>query len=298
MRRGLLVLLCALPLATLCAQEKPFTWDPRQRPKLVAGGRSFYDYEVTSVSQMTLGTAKAESVALSSHTITSESYRWVRHLKSVESGELSEADVKIERWLHLDEGTEDKSLEGKHVTLRKVGPKLKPSLEDDEGVTPKALGWLEGELFRRGGRLAANEAVEELLLPREPAAVTTGTEWTRDPKAVALGFLGTTDVDLQRSHVKGTLWDLRVERGVRYGKARVEAVLQIRKLDMEQLRYEDGVKVELGWTFEGSLEPSRREDATRALRVAFAGRRKLGESLHAETRTERTETLKCGPARK
>jgi len=299
MRRALLLVLAALPFAS--AQEKKddkkFVWDPRQRTRVVVGNRTFYDYEVGSRTNMVL-TTKGDSALVTSRSEAAGSFRWVRHVVGVESGEISEANVSVERWRLNRKGVLDASLEGKTVALRRKGSKLQATIEDGDGVTAQGREWLDGELFRGSGRLASTEYVEDLLLIREPAAVTTGCEWTRDPRALALGMLGTTDVDVARSSVTGRLTDVRLERGVHYGRASVDAALQMRKLDMSEMRFEDGALVEIEWRYEGSLERTRRDDGAWSLTVRTMGHSRMGESLDAEMRNERTETLKCGPVRK
>jgi hypothetical protein len=296
MRRALvLALLVALPLARADDKKKdgPFRWDPRQRPRVVPGTRTFYDYELTGSFHTAFG--KKDSFAdVSSLSETRSSYRWVRRVIGVESGAVSDAEVAFERWRQGDDAT----LESKSATLARKGGKLVAKLDDPEGVSIEAQKWLEGEVFKGSGRTARTEYVEDLLLPREPAEVTTGCTWTRDPKAVALGLLQSTDLDPQRSSVAGTLEEVHVNRGVHYGKAAVKAVLQMRKLDQSEYRYTDGALVTITWTYEGSLEPSRREDSARELVECYEGKVKLGSTLEALTRSERTETLKCGPARK
>lgn len=300
MRRALLLaFLVALPLASGDDKKKDsaFRWDPRQQPRAVAGTRTFYDYSSSEAVQMALG-SKGSMTQITSRTAVTASYRWTRHVLFVESGEINEAAAKIERWRRESWGEKDTSLEGKSIALARKAGKLEATIEDPEGVSAAAREWLEGEVFRRGGRPTDSEFVEDLLLVREPALVTTGCAWTRDPKAVALGLLRTTDLDLQRSSVEGKLEDVHLVRGVRYGKASVKAVLQVRKLDMSEMRFEDGALVELAWTYEGSLELARREEGERTLTWTIEGRSKYGSSLEAQTRSERTETVKCGPARK
>jgi hypothetical protein len=263
----------------------------------VPGTRTFYDYELTSAVSMSLG-SNGQLAEVTSHSHASESYRWVRHVTGVESGEISEAEVSFERWRRDKDEASDASLEGKTVTLVRDKGKLAAKLDDPDGVSGEARTWLDGELFRCGGRLGSTEFVEDLLLVREPAAVTTGCEWSRDPKALALGLLRTTDLDSERSSVKGKLEAVHVVRGVHYGRVEAQAVLQVRKLDMDELRFEDGGLVLVAWRYEGSLEPARREDAERSLTVTFEGHKKLPGDMDTRTRSERTETLKCGPAKK
>ena len=301
----ILALLAALPLARADDKKKdgPFRWDPRQRPKAVPGTRTFYDYEVTGSYRTAIG-EKGDLADVASHSETRSSYRWVRRVIGVESGAISDAEVAIERWR---QGA-DSSLEGKNATLARKGGKLEAKLDDPEGASVDAQKWLEGEVFKTSGHVARTEYVEDLILPREPAAVTTGCTWTRDPKVVALGLLQSTDLDPQRSSVTGALEDVHVNRGVHYGKASVKAVLQMRKLDQAEYRYTDGALITISWTYEGSLEPSRREDSSRAFvecyegKVKFTGERgaepRESRGLEALTRSERTETLRCGPARK
>jgi len=301
MRRALvLAALVALPLARGDDKKKdgPFHWDPRQRPRVVAGTRTFYDYELTA-SYITAIGQKGQLADVSSQSLTSSSYRWIRHVLGVESGAMSEAEVKFERWRTADWSAVDSSLEGKSGSLSRArnGP-IETKLDDPDGVSEAARTWLTGELFRNSGRLGWAEYVEDLLVVREPAAVTTGCEWTRDPKMVALGMLQTTDVDPQRSSVTGKLEDVHLDRGVHYGTAEVKAVIQVRKLDEREYRYTDGTLMTITWRFSGSLEPGRREDAERSLSISYEDRTSFGGALEAVKRRETTETLKCGPARK
>jgi hypothetical protein len=298
MRRLLLVVVAAtLASAQETKDEKPFKWDPRQRTHVAPGARTFFDYEVTNAFEMTF-VSQTGATAVTSHSAARESYRWVRSVVGVESGQISEAQVQVERWKLDKAGVPDETLEGKTITLKKSGSKLEATIADDDGVSGDARDWLKGEVFRCSGRLASTEGIEDLLVVREAAMVTTGCDWTRDPKAVALGILQTTDVDPQRSSVAGHMGDVHLVRGVHYGKASVDAVLQVRKLDMHEIRYEDGALVEIAWRYEGSLERARRDEGSWSLTFRTTGRRKLGESLDAEMRNERTETLRCGPAKK
>jgi hypothetical protein len=260
MRRVSAFLFLVAASAAALGQES-WKWDPSKRHAPAVGDRWFQvdDELEESKSVVTVG-KEAPRNEDAHHTLK---YRVVRETLAVEGDKVTKERISIDRWSLQKSATtpEDKSLAGKAVVVEGAGEKRKLTYEGaSDDLSPQAKSWAQLTL----GRTDPTDELEKLY-PKEP--VEPDGEWTVDAAKLADEIFKGAEIDAQRSSVKGSLKNVRVENGVHVGDVEVKVALQLKKVPDAPIAWKDGGLVELTVEMKGSLEPDK--DRRRNVKMDF-----------------------------
>jgi hypothetical protein len=265
LRAGALLAVFVAPLAH-AQDEDGWRWDPTKERKPVKGYRQVSDSEGTEKKNIVV--RLGETVAGKEESDAKTVARYVHETLEVADGKVAKARVKVEKWSRTLAGRQaDRCLEGQTIIVEGHGASMTWRCEDEtRDLSDGAKEWIDQSVASRDAD--ANEEAFKSVFPEKPIA--PGDEWTRDPSRLARVLLGPDVVlDAEKSSAKGKLGEVKNEDGVRVGRFTLEVVL-VSKGAGEG----DTMRVELSATFDGSLEPQKKDSSTMTLTIKAKGRQK------------------------